>query len=80
MPGTAPLRPTRSTAAAGAMPSVREEQPRDGAAAHSPDHDAETDYQDFDPSVAGSAPEFGNEYREDLVDVLDTIGRHRSKG
>jgi hypothetical protein len=33
-----------------------------------------TNVLDFSPTYPQAAAEFGDEYREDLVDVLDTIG------
>jgi hypothetical protein len=80
MPGSSPLRPVKSTTGPGGldvMPQIAESG-LSGSKSNAHFHDAagspenQSDIQDF-----GSNPndEFGDEYRQDLVDVLDTIGQ-----
>ncbi|KAF2673927.1 hypothetical protein BT63DRAFT_422036 [Microthyrium microscopicum] len=80
LPGSSPLRMSRSSAVLDSrMPAVQEELSAQGsrsARQDGPEYEGmtRTDIHDFEGSGSGSMPsDLGDEYRSDLVDVLDTI-------
>lgn len=90
LPGSTPLRPIRSAAPQGGMPTVKEERSRpsqhaSGSGLPSPPHDdvmSQSDVLDFEGSAGSGTGSGGrnrrNEYHSDWVDVLDTVGMFSS--